>query len=198
MYLLYNLCTVKKIEYFNENSLVKDIKKEIRKNKNSWVTYYAESHKDSKYKLYKEGNEKIYISGTISEKNGKNIYNIDDEVAGKQTNAFNISVNGTYDDKKYDIIFNKGIKRIKIFFPKDKISIMGYGAKEFPYPWNLMVPLIFKDGVKNIAFFNYTGWKNKTSYSPFKIIIQKDYEKYINLFFTTYMMLEDFIQDSLD
>ena len=67
LFVIYNFNN--NIEHFDEekvNSLVKEVKKDIRKNKKDWLTYYAKSAKKNKYNLFSETNQKNIIYSALT------------------------------------------------------------------------------------------------------------------------------------
>ena len=191
-----------------ENSILKmlsDAKKEINADKNKWLTYNA-SKKGKDYVVTPYKNNEVVYKMEISKLDGKNLYivkRLDNSPAGSNTIQDDETPNsyGRFEKGSAKIEFKRGEKRITISINNGETTIIGYGGFSdniaYPNPWNQVLPIIYKEGNSVIGTMDYAGnIKNLKSTSkdvPVELVISKDNQKYLPLFFEVYVLTQKYI-----
>lgn len=201
-------------EYFSNDKqepvskILEKTKKEINNNKDNWIIYNASKDK-TKYILKKNKEKGITYSADITNENGKKIYTIYDKenkyigTNGIQDDSNVISLTGRFNTTVSDIKFTTGEKRIIINIGNNETIITGYGSfpndNPYPSPWSKAIPIIYKEGGTVIAIMDYAGdsknVKETVKNLPMEIIVSTINEKYIPLFFETFVLLQEYISN---
>jgi hypothetical protein len=214
--LFFNTCVNRKqqTEYFSDNKqepvskILEKTKKEINNNKDNWIIYKAFKDK-TKYILKKNKEKDVTYSAGVTNENGKKVYTIYDKenkymgTNGIQDDINVVSLTGRFDTTVSDIKFTNGEKRIIINIGNNETVITGYGSfpndNIYPSPWSQAIPIIYKEGGTVIAIMDYSGdsknVKDTVKNIPMEIIVSTDNEKYIPLFFETFVLLQEYISN---
>jgi hypothetical protein len=202
------------IEYFKKDKqvpvskIIENTKNEINNNKDSWIIYNASKDK-TKYLLKKNKEKGIIYSADITNENGKKIYTIYDKenkyigTNGIQDNNDVISITGRFNTTVVDIKFTNSEKRIIINIGNNETIITGYGSfaidNPYPSPWSKVIPIIYKEGGTVIAIMDYAedikNVKETAKNLPMEIIVSTINEKYMPLFFETFVLLQEYISN---
>ena len=189
----------KQIEYYEPLTYLEKIKK-IKKDK--WIIYNAS--KDKEYILTKNKEKYITYSDDVQNGNEKKIYNIYDKnkknigTTGIQYDKDVISINGRFNTTVVTIKFTNSEERIIINIGNNQTIITGYGSfsNDNPYPWSKVIPIIYKEGETVIAIMDSANSKTVKETSkniPMEIIVSHANEKYVPLFFETFVLLQEYI-----
>ncbi len=181
-------------DFDKKNSIEKMInvaRKEINATKDKWLTYNA-SKKGNEYVLTPYKNNEVVYKMDISTSNNNMLY-----VVKRPDN----SSYGRFEKGTAKIEFRKGEERITISINNGETTIVGYGGFSnnisYPQPWNQVIPIVYKEGKSVIGTMDYTGNKKdikSTSQDiPVEIIISKDHQKYLPLFFKIYVLTQKYI-----
>jgi hypothetical protein len=201
-------------EYFSDNKqelvskILEKTKKEINNNKDNWIIYNASKDK-TKYILKKNNEKDITYSADITNENGKKVYTIYDKenkyigTNGIQDDINVVSLTGRFDTTVSDIKFTNSEKRIIINIGNNETVITGYGSfpndNIYPSPWSKVIPIIYKEGGTVVAIMDYSGdsknVKETVKNIPMEIIVSTVNEKYIPLFFKTFVLLQEYISN---
>jgi hypothetical protein len=201
-------------EYFEKvkqepvSNIIEKAKKEINNNKDNWIIYNSSKDK-TKYILKKNKEKSIIYSADIKNENDKKIYTIYDKenkyigTNGIQNDNNVISITGRFNDTVADIKFTNGEKRIIINIGNNETVITGYGSftidNPYPTPWSKVIPIVYKEGGSVIAIMDYSGdsknVKEKDKNLPMEIIVSTINEKYMPLFFETFVLLQEYISN---
>lgn len=121
---------------------------------------------------------------------------------GTQNNKNEPSLTGTFNNTEVDIKYSLGEKRFIININKGETIIIGHGGFSngtYPPPWDKITPILYKEGGSLIAVMAYKDdikdIDEDTTYLPMEILVSKDYEKYIPLFFEVYVLSQENIKN---
>ena len=204
----------KQTEYFDNieqqplSNIIEKAKKEINNNKDNWIIYNASKDK-TKYILKKNKEKDILYNADIKNENDKKIYTIYDKenkyigTNGIQTDNDVISIFGRFNTTVADIKFTNSEKRIIINIGNNETVITGYGSfaidNPYPTPLSKVIPIVYKEGGTVIGIMDYNGdsknVKEKDKNLPMEIIVSTINEKYITLFFETFVLLQEYISN---
>jgi hypothetical protein len=185
------------------NSLLKNTKNDITTNPNDWTIYNASKNKTN-YILTKKNDKSIIYKVDIKNENGKMLFTVNDKnnkYIGTRvsTGIHPLSTFGKFENTVVNIDYKKGNKRININIGNNETLITGYGGFSnsitHSAPWDTVIPIVYMDGGTCIGLMDYVENKNikSSTYLPFEIIVSNKNEKYLPIFFTVYVMIQEYI-----
>ena len=215
LYLKYK--STEKIEPFKNNNIINEnfiqqmlnsAKKEINFKKENWLTYIA-SKKDGNYIITSGKNNDVLYKMEISKSNNKNVYIVksldkkinDSQIISNLTQDDNTPNSyGSFEKNPIKIEFKKNEERITILI-NNETTIIGYGGFSnnniYPSPWYQVLPIVYKEGNSVIGTMDFVSdikkLKSSSEDIPVEIIVSKENQRYLPLFFKIYVLTQKYI-----
>ena len=190
--------------YLEENKPIQNKDVELTTNPNNWTIYNAFKNKTN-YILTKKNDKSIIYKADLKNENGKMLFTVNDKnnkYIGTRvsTGIHPLSTFGKFENTVINIDYKKGNKRININIGNNETLITGYGGFSnsitHSAPWDTVIPIVYTDGGTCIGLMDYVENKNikSSTYLPFEIIVSNKNEKYLPIFFTVYVMVQEYIE----